>query len=89
MLKYTEDTCYVYVLGAAGADYYRTYVGWTTNLLRRLDEHNSGNGARFTRGRNWKLLYAERHSNRKIAMSREWQIKQNRKFRKQLVNNQK
>ena len=73
---------FVYVLGSAGS---RTYVGWTTNLERRLREHNSGKGARSTRGRKWILLYAERHATRPEAMRREWHLKRNQAFRKKLA----
>ncbi len=73
--------CYVYVIGSAGAGGPRTYVGWTLDLDRRLDQHNSGRGARSTRGRLWALLYAEQYPNRQDAMSREWYLKRDRKFR--------
>ncbi|MEK7706900.1 MAG: GIY-YIG nuclease family protein, partial [Verrucomicrobiota bacterium] len=62
----------------------RTYVGWTTDLDRRLGEHNSGKGARSTRGRKWILLYAESYATRGEAMSREWHLKRDRGFRKSL-----
>jgi len=77
-------SCFVYVLGSEGKGGARTYVGWTTDLQRRLSEHNAGAGARSTRGRQWVLLYAERYANRGEAMSREWQIKRDRGFRKRL-----
>ncbi|MBT3627498.1 MAG: GIY-YIG nuclease family protein [Rhodospirillaceae bacterium] len=76
--------CYVYVLGSASGGDYRTYVGWTSDLEARLAKHNAGTGARSTRGRQWQLLYAERYLNRGEAMSREWHIKRDRKFRKRL-----
>jgi len=56
--------CYVYILGCGGGAACRTYVGWTVDLDRRLDAHNSGRGARSTRGRQWVLLYAERYTTR-------------------------
>ncbi len=77
-------SCFVYVLGSGGNGGYRTYVGWTTDLERRLSQHNSGTGARSTRGRVWVLLYAERHATRREAMSREWHIKRDQGFRKRL-----
>ncbi len=77
--------CFVYVLGSEGKGGYRTYVGWTTDLNRRLGAHNSGTGARSTRGRGWVLLYAERYANRQQAMSREWHLKRDRQFRKSLT----
>ncbi len=76
--------CFVYVLGSEESGRFRTYVGWTTDLERRLGEHNSGAGARSTRGREWVLLYAERYNTRGEAMSREWHLKQDRRFRRRL-----
>jgi len=76
--------CFVYVLGSVGSDGTRTYVGWTNDLEKRLARHNAGTGARSTRGRTWRLLYAERHATRSAAMSREWHLKRDRRFRKQL-----
>ena len=37
-----------------------TYVGYTNNLIKRIKLHNSGNGAKFTRGRKWVLIYKEK-----------------------------
>ena len=76
--------CYVYVLGNQGGRKYQTYVGWTTDLGRRLEQHNAGAGAKSTRGRSWVLLYAERYHARSAAMSREWHLKRDRQFRKML-----
>src|SRR5262245_36249079 len=76
--------CFVYVLGSCGENDCRTYVGWTIDLDRRLAEHNAGKGARSTRGRPWTLLYAECHPTRRQAMSREWHLKRDRRFRKLL-----
>ena len=52
--------CYVYVLGTLTKNRHLTYVGWTDDVARRLAQHNSGKGARTTRGRTWVLLYSER-----------------------------
>ena len=76
--------CYVYVLGSEDGRNYRTYVGWTTDLARRLKQHNAGVGAKSTLGRKWALLYAERYDARSAAMSREWHLKRDRLFRKLL-----
>lgn len=76
--------CFVYVLGTCGNTAFRTYVGWTIDLEGRLAKHNSGKGARSTRGQVWTLLYAERHATRRDAMSREWHLKRDRRFRKAL-----
>jgi len=77
--------CFVYIVGSEGQNGYRTYVGWTTGLVRRLGQHNAGTGARSTRGYKWFLLYAERYATRGEAMSREWHLKRDRRFRKHLT----
>ena len=77
--------CFVYIVGSSGKDGYRTYVGWTINLDRRLAQHNAGKGARSTRGRVWVLLYAEQHATRHEAMSREWHLKRDRELRKRIA----
>jgi len=77
--------CFVYVLGWSGKDRHLTYVGWTTDLDKRLARHNAGTGARSTRGRVWMLLHSESYSTRQEAMSREWHLKRDRAFRKQLA----
>ena len=76
---------FVYVLGSSGKNRYWTYVGWSTDVDRRLAQHNAGAGARSTRGRVWVLLHLERYATRRAAMSREWHLKRDRKFRKKLA----
>jgi putative endonuclease len=76
---------FVYVLGSSGKNRYWTYVGWSTDVDRRLAQHNAGAGARSTRGRVWVLLHVERYATRRAAMSREWHLKRDRKFRKKLA----
>jgi putative endonuclease len=75
---------FVYVMGSRRKGDRRTYVGWTTDRERRLRQHNAGAGAKSTRGRKWILLYSERCKTRSEAMSREWYIKHDRKFRTML-----
>ena len=58
-----------------------TYVGYTNNLKKRINLHNIGKGAKFTRGRKWKLIYKEKHKSKKEAISREYYIKNNRLVR--------
>jgi putative endonuclease len=77
--------CFVYVLGTRNKKRHLTYVGWTNDVARRLAKHNSGKGARTTRGRTWVLLHSEWFATRREAMSREWHLKRDRKFRKTLA----
>jgi putative endonuclease len=76
---------FVYVLGTLSKNRHLTYVGWTSDVARRLAQHNAGKGARSTRGRIWVLLHSERCKSKRAAMSREWYLKRDRKFRKKLA----
>ena len=64
-----------------------TYVGYTNNLKKRVNLHNSGKGAKFTRGRKWTLIYKEKFKSKKEAISREYYIKKNTTLRKKIKNN--
>lgn len=79
--KRLPPSCFVYVIGTRGVRGVVTYVGWTTDLALRLRAHNEATGAKFTRGRRWRLLYAEGLHNRRLAMSREWHLKRDRRLR--------
>ena len=76
---------YVYILKSLSVKPV-TYVGYTNNLKKRVDLHNSGKGAKFTRGRKWVLIYKEKIKSKKEAISREYYIKKNRKLRISLKN---
>ena len=76
-------TAFVYVLLSRKRPK-RTYVGWTLDLQRRIAQHNTGMGARTTRGGTWVLVYAESHRTRRAAMRREVFLKRDRAFRKYL-----
>ena len=64
-----------------------TYVGYTKNIKERLILHNSGKGAKFTRGRTWKLIYKETFKSKNKAISREYYIKKNRTLRNKIKKN--
>lgn len=64
---------FVYILECSDGT---LYTGWTNNLHLRLDTHNSGKGAKYTRGRlPVKLMYYECYDDISSAMSREYAIK--------------
>ena len=63
-----------------------TYVGYTNNLKKRITLHNKSKGAKFTRGRKWKLIYKEKLNSKKEAISREYYIKKNRTLRNKIKN---
>ncbi|HXD44353.1 MAG TPA: GIY-YIG nuclease family protein [Pseudolabrys sp.] len=81
----TTMSAYVYVLGCLAGARHLTYVGWTNDIAQRLKKHNAGTGARSTRGRRWVLLHSETFADKRAAMSREWHLKRDRSFRKQLA----
>ena len=63
-----------------------TYVGYTNNIKKRINLHNAGKGAKFTRGRKWTLIYKEKYKSKKEAISREYYIKNNRHLRNKIKN---
>ena len=76
---------YVYMLKSEGKKKV-TYVGYTKDLEKRIKLHNSGKGAKFTRGRKWKLIYKEKYNTKNQAISREYYIKNNRIIRNKIKN---
>ena len=76
---------YVYMLKSEGKKRV-TYVGYTKDLKKRIKLHNSGKGAKFTRGRKWKLIYKEKYNTKNQAISREYYIKNNRIIRNKIKN---
>ena len=67
--------CCVYVLGTVSGGQARTYTGWTYDLEARLVAHNSGRGAKATRGREWVLLLSEPCADKSKALVREAELK--------------
>ena len=65
---------HIYILKCADGTY---YTGYTTDVERREEEHNTGVGARYTRGRApVEVVYTEAYSSQSAAMKREYAIKQ-------------
>ena len=64
---------YVYVVECADGSF---YTGYTTDVERRVTEHNAGAGAKYTRGRTPETLrHVESFDSRSAALSREHAIK--------------
>ena len=62
------------------------YTGWTKNLEKRIEAHNSGKGARYTKSRRpVKLVYYEEFETKEEAMSREYAIKHMKKNKKEML----
>lgn len=62
------------------------YTGWTTNLERRIKQHNEGTASKYTRAnRPVELVYYEESENKGKALKREYEIKQLTKEEKELL----
>ena len=61
-----------------------SYVGYTNNLKKRLFLHNNSRGAKFTRGRVWKLAYSKMYQSKNIALKEEYMLKHNYKLRNKI-----
>lgn len=72
---------YVYLLINISQNRQTTYVGYTTNLKKRLALHNSSKGAKFTKGRLWTLIYKKCYKTKSLAMVNEYLLKKNQKKR--------
>ena len=60
------------------------YTGWTNNIERRMEAHNSGTGAKYTKSRRpVKLVYCEEFPTKEEAMKREYAIKHMKKKEKE------
>ena len=75
---------FVYLLATTKKNKVITYVGYTNDLKKRLSLHNSGKGAKFTRGAKWKIIYKKKYTNKQEAMSEEIKLKKNFIFRKKI-----
>ena len=54
---------------------------YTKNLKNRLNLHNNSRGAKYTRGKKWIVFHKEIYNSKSKAMSREYELKKDRKFR--------
>ena len=77
-------TFFVYLIISKSKKKIISYVGYTNNLPNRILLHNSGKGAKFTKGRKWKLIYYKRYKTKSEAMVEENKLKKNYKLRKLL-----
>ena len=79
-------TYFVYMIGSKVKNKTISYVGYTNNLKNRLNLHNASKGAKFTRGRKWKLIYYKKFKNKNDAMINEYKLKKNYTLRNKIKN---
>ena len=72
---------YVYLIISNSSAKNVSYVGYSSNVKNRLKLHNSGKGAKFTRGRKWLLAYKKSYNSKSLALKNEFLLKKNYKKR--------
>ena len=80
---------YVYLIKSINSKLIKSYVGYTNNISKRLEKHNTGRGAKSTKGFKWKLIYKKKFISKSKAMSYEYKLKKDRKTRNEIINNKK
>ena len=78
---------YVYMIISKHNDKILSYVGYTNNIENRIKQHNNSKGAKFTRGKIWRLIYFEKYHNKVEAMKNEYKLKKNYTLRKKIKKN--
>ena len=81
-------TFYVYMLKSLNSEKNKTYVGYTNNVKKRLLKHNTNKGAKSTKGRKWIVIYKRYFKTKSAAMSYEYKLKNDRKKRAKLIENE-
>tara|TARA_B100001059_G_scaffold226326_1_gene254558 strand:- start:1335 stop:1580 length:246 start_codon:yes stop_codon:yes gene_type:complete len=77
---------YVYLIKSVGSQKNKTYVGYTNDLKKRIILHNTGKGAKSTRGYKWKIIFKKKFFLKTKAMSFEYRLKKNRTLRKKIIS---
>ena len=78
--KEKPSTNFVYILQCRDGT---LYTGWTNDIEQRIRAHNSGKGAKYTKGRGpVKLVHLENFPTKEEAMRREWAVKHMKKEKK-------
>ena len=75
---------FVYIIVTKVKNKTISYVGYTSNLSNRLNDHNSGKGAKFTRGKKWKIIFKKQYKTKVRAMKEEYKLKKNIKLRNKI-----
>ena len=77
---------FVYLIKSKVKNKTISYVGYTININKRLLKHNTNKGAKFTKGKKWKLVYFKKYSTKIQAIKEEYKLKKNYKLRSILKN---
>ena len=75
---------YVYMLISKRKNNLVSYVGYSSNIKKRIDLHNRSKGAKFTKGSKWSLVYSKSYNTKSQAMKEEYLLKHDSKKRNTL-----
>ena len=75
---------FVYIIATKVKNKTISYVGYTSDLSKRLNDHNTGKGAKFTRGRKWKIIFKKKYMSKIKAMQEEYKLKKNYLLRSEI-----
>ena len=75
---------YVYMLISLNTKKNISYVGYSSNIKKRLIMHNKGIGAKFTRGKKWKIIFKKKLLSKNDALKFEYSLKKNIKLRNKI-----
>ena len=78
---------FVYIIATKVKNKTISYVGYTSNLSKRLNDHNTGKGAKFTRGKKWKIIFKKQYKTKVRAMKEEYKLKKNYLLRNKIEKN--
>ena len=76
---------FVYLIKTLSGYHKKSYVGYTNNLKERLLKHNTGLGAKSTKGYKWELVFKKKFYSKSKALSFEYKLKRDRKERQKLI----
>ena len=77
---------YVYLIKTQNNFFKKSYVGYTNNLNKRIEKHNTNLGAKSTKGYKWELVYKKKFFSKNKALSFEYRLKKDRNERLKLIN---
>ena len=77
---------FVYLIKSKVKNKTISYVGYTVNINKRLLKHNTNRGAKFTKGKKWKLVYFKKYNTKIQAMKEEYKLKKDYTLRSILKN---
>ena len=75
---------FVYLITTKDKNKTISYVGYTSDLKKRLLLHNTNKGAKFTRGRKWEVIYKRKYFSKSLAMKAEYLLKKDYYLRKKI-----